>query len=447
MQAAVGANLVVADAAPHVRALAALATFERKGQGPKEERTVRFYAPARPTTTIWLPRGLYPQARRITGIRAIHDRRLVFQKTDLGWRGQLRDYQVPVLQQILAQDGGVLKAPTGTGKTEVMLAAVAHWGQPTLWIVDQKDLARDAQARMRRLFNLPRNGIGYIGEGAGIEGAGRYITVAMMQTLAKRPDILEKMQRRIGAVVTDEVDKTAAETYARVVTSFPGRYRLGASATPERTDGLEGLMFAIVGPGYTEYAYESAFQSGAIHRPQIHLVGTALSVYGNPEWAEVQRARASDSGRNVLICRLAASARRAGRKVLILAELKPHTRLLELLLRKHFGVVAYAVDGEVPAAKRARVYREATEGRAVLIATRLGDRGLDLPAIDCLILATPGRSGPRVVQQIGRVIRRAQGKQNAIVYDICDVNVPTLKAQIPSRLKAYREHGFEVVRR
>ena len=791
MQAAIGANLVVQSPGTHMRALQAMATFERKGQGPKAERVVPFYAKS--NDAIWLPRGLWPQVYRLTGT-TIQDRRLRFQPTNYGWRGQLREDQAKLQAQVLEKQGGILVCPTGYGKTVMGLSILAAWGQPTLILVNREQIALQWMRAIRTFLQVPARYVDQVGEGK--EYTGGRIVVAMVQSLHKDSRTVERLTQRMGAVIVDECfpagtkvqgksietlqpgdvletidpdsgeqcevtvqrllvrpatdrlvsvsaggrkivctpnhpiwtragwtsagaitcfddiliggevdaekeniathsllglwegvgqseceavlglspstpedngqeihaaylhdmregfpvyedtqglssadgtclllagvqrgrqepdgagtaphggaegpsaccgsgqgrelsckgsalssesecnleghgpssqsarrewattpgaatetcrgtwladrmgskdedaawfgvseqlqaghresasdawyrgrrlishnggtpsagrqergvpfwagvdsvtflepgsdgtfggvcpdglvynlevdgphtylangvlvhncDGTPAKTIANVVTSFPGVYRLGLTATPRRSDGLEGLMFALMGPGYTEMSYDEASRLGVIVRPKVHLIASPLKVDDTPDWATLQRARAEDTDRNALICQLAAHLFQQGRKILIPLDLKEHGETVAKMLRQFFRVPAYNVDGEDPIRYRDRIAREMGQGKCVMIATSLADRGLDVPTCDAMILAAPGRSEPRVVQQAGRVVRTAPGKRDAHIYDICDVHTPTLKAQINSRLHAYREHGFEVVRR
>ena len=281
MQAAVGANLMVDGASEHMRALMSMATFERKGQGPKAERVVPFYRKS--GATIWLPRGLWPQVRRLTGAQ-VADRRLHFQRADYSWRGQLRPDQDRLMRDVLAKEGGVGVCPTGWGKTPFGLALIAAWGQPTLIIVNREQIALQWVRQIRKFFGHPGR-VDLIGEGKAYTGAP--LVVGMVQTLYKDPRTVERLVRRMGAVVVDEGDGIPAQTVANVVTLFPARYRLSLTATPQRTDGMEGLMFALMGPGYSEVSYDEAFRLGVIVRPKVHLIGSPLRVDGTPEWAEI----------------------------------------------------------------------------------------------------------------------------------------------------------------
>jgi len=78
--------------------------------------------------------------------------------------------------------------------------------------------------------------------------------------------------------------------------------------------------------------------------------------------------------------------------------------------------------------------QQARSGRLrVIVATQVADEGLDLPELDRLFLPTPCRSTAKAQQRIGRVMRPAEGKQDAIVYNFVDSQVGVLASQAKSR--------------
>ena len=238
----------------------------------------------------------------------------------------------------------------------------------------------------------------------------------MIQSLAKaHPADLADLTKRFGAVIIDECHHTPAVTMARVVSAFPAYYRGGLTATPNRSDGLGPLAMDIIGGAVGTIDPAKLLKAGRIILPKVRLVPTSFKHWGRGDWAFLQKARAADLNRNQLVCALAAREARAGRCVLVLTELKVHARWLAAV-------------------------------RLVMVATKLADEGLDLPALDRLILAAPGRSAPRLQQQIGRVMRTAKFKRDAIVYDLADVGVESLLDQARDRMKVYKEFDLRVER-
>jgi CxxC-x17-CxxC domain-containing protein len=73
----------------------------------------------------------------------------------------------------------------------------------------------------------------------------------------------------------------------------------------------------------------------------------------------------------------------------------------------------------------------------VVFATKVADEGLDIGHLDRLFIATPYRSAHKVKQQVGRIMRPAEGKSDAIVYDFVDEKIPVLQNQVEIRKDIY----------
>ena len=101
-------------------------------------------------------------------------------------------------------------------------------------------------------------------------------------------------------------------------------------------------------------------------------------------------------------------------------------------------MAAAAATSGTPKAQRAQQLRQLRERRlAVLVATQLADEGLDVPALDCVVVASTGRAAGRAVQRIGRVMRCAPGKGQPIVVDVVD-GTP-FRGQWRARQEAYQQ--------
>ncbi|MNI82063.1 hypothetical protein D3C73_1387370 [compost metagenome] len=88
---------------------------------------------------------------------------------------------------------------------------------------------------------------------------------------------------------------------------------------------------------------------------------------------------------------------------------------------------------------------ERTKNRQVdiLLATQLAREGLDIVHLNRLFLATPKRAAGAVQQEVGRVMRPAIGKTEALVFDFWDSKNPILKSQFWKRREVYRKIGMD----
>jgi superfamily II DNA or RNA helicase len=421
-----------------------MAVFRRKGRLPHGERRV-IYAFAQDRRRVLLPRGLWRQVLQVAPMRVV-DQRLVLPPVTWPWTGRLYDYQVPAVRELVRREGGVLVARPGAGKTVMGYACLAAWKQPAVWLVHTLELQRQAVQRAMDLFDLPRSAISTVGEGMPpLDSPGVILWVAMIQSLATAPEWLDFLSSRAGAVVVDECHHVPAMMFQRVVGRFPARYRLGLSATPERTDGLGPLMRAILGT-QVEIPQDLLLSAGRVLLPEVRLVPTSFRPTSQDlTWNQLEFERARDSSRNRLIVSIAAKAYSDRRRVLVLVSRKDHARALQKMLGE-LGVPAYAVTGELTPERRQRLFRLLSEGRAVVVATKLANEGLDLPRLDTLVLATAMRSQVLLEQQVGRVMRTAMGKRDAQVWDLVDPYCRTMAAQARERIAFYQRAGFRIRR-
>lgn len=263
MRLTIGSSLLVEDAPPAVAArLRALATFPN----PKVLDAERFHRDTygiEPETTLYeevgnlliLPRGLLDQIRPMVNGCTVHDLRLALPPVRFRWRGELRPEQNQAAKALHDAEQGILVGPPGSGKTEMALAAVKAWSQPTIFIAHQTELLNQARDRAGPRLGLEPGVAGMVLEGR--RTVGSHITFATVQSLAQMSD-LEVFASQFGAVVLDGAHHAPAETFMRVLQAFPAKYRVGVTATPERRDGLGPAMLAVLGPVCTRQARAQA---------------------------------------------------------------------------------------------------------------------------------------------------------------------------------------------
>lgn len=150
-----------------------------------------------------------------------------------------RDHQDKALEAWSGQASrGVVCLPTGAGKTILAIMAIAKTKRPTLVVVPTIDLLLQWQTVLQRYFEGP---IGLLGGGwKSMED----ITVATYDTASL---MVEMMGNRFGFLIFDECHHLPANQYQLVAKASIAPFRLGLSATVERADGKEELLYQIVG--------------------------------------------------------------------------------------------------------------------------------------------------------------------------------------------------------
>lgn len=377
-------------------------------------------------------------------------------------RYALYDYQSWSVDRAIEAKRGIMHMATGSGKTIVAAHIIARLCRPTVFFVHTKDLLYQTRDRLAEVLGVP---IGQIGDNI-IDPAP--VTVATIQTVSQsygqkyekfdeedwddETDVSSEERRQLiqrtveGAEVVffDECHHVASSTFYFVALKMDlAGYRYGLSATPYRTDKQDLMIEAALAPRIVKVDSSFLIERKFLVKPQIRFLTmpAGVSLPGRVEYAKVYTAEVVENDRrNQLIAATAKKEVAAGRTVLILVQQIRHgQRLQELLPGSEFVQGSDSTDYRTACLEGLRQRQ-----LKILIATTLADEGLDLPSLDCLILAGAGKSETRALQRIGRVLRRAEGKQCAVVYDFWD-EARFLQEHAKKRMEIYQtEEQFAV---
>lgn len=367
---------------------------------------------------------------------------------------ELRDYQAPARDALLDWAQGIYKAPTGAGKSRVVLEFARWAGQRTLIVVGKTSLARQWQEMAREGYGYET---GYIGEG---EWRDEDLSVAIWQTLHSRKDSLPaEFWASWGCVVADEVHHLSANSLSDIFNRFPAFYRIGCSATPRWDATLFPIVEAVIGPVIFETTDRDV--GDRLVRPSVEIVESTFEAEYTPtryrggrriqnNFNEVMAELSEDPERNDLIADIAREEARNGHHVLVVTRRIEHVRQLVSRLEHDvpIGSRLNVLTGAQTGADAERIKRavERSDEGTVLISTT-ADEGFDLPRLDRLILAFPIRRTPLIEQQVGRIRRPYPGKADAVVFDVEDSLVNVLRAQSIERRKLYARRRWKLVSR
>jgi superfamily II DNA or RNA helicase len=352
---------------------------------------------------------------------------------------------------------GVVVMPTGTGKTEVALTAMARARVATLVVAPVRDLMHQWHRRILRS----------LGYDAGIVGDSVFnlqpVTVTTYDSAYAR---MPEMGDRFGLIVFDEAHHLPGRSYREAALLCAAPMRMGLTATPERSDGRHADLADLIGPtvyrqeirearGRTladydvvripvalsdeeQYQYDraSATVRSFMLRRQEQLRAEAApggEVPGHPRsstWQDLCAETGSDP-----------EARRAQHAYRLKKAIEDRAaeklRVLEDLFRLHAGERAIVFAGSnamaidvsrrflVPTLlshSRKRERREVLEGFAagrfpVLVANRVLDEGVDVPAAKVAVVIGGMASTRQAKQRLGRILRRT-GDARATLYEI-----------------------------
>lgn len=344
---------------------------------------------------------------------------------------RLEPFQDRLLEQIeVAREGGrhrnLLVSATGTGKT--VMAAVDYTRlrprlirDRLLFVAHREEILRQSRDTFRYALRDPSFGELWVGG----QRPSRFDHVfASVQSLSAAgfetldPD-------HFDVVVIDEFHHAAAPSYRRLLDHLHPIELLGLTATPERADGLPVLEWfdgriaaelrlwdAIDQQRLTPFHY-FGIHDGIDYRAVPWRRGHGYDTAGltnlltaNDVWArqvvkeltervgEVSRARVLGFCCNV-----------------------DHARWMADRFNE-VGIRSVAVWAETPATERRQALLDLTAGRLnVVFSVDLFNEGVDLPAVDTLLLLRPTDSPTLFLQQLGRGLRRSEGKTSCLVLD------------------------------
>ncbi|HEX3345365.1 MAG TPA: DEAD/DEAH box helicase [Polyangiaceae bacterium] len=382
---------------------------------------------------LLVPRGALARVRAMLGELALDDRTFASPAVHLGQpRVALRPEQARAARPLFAAGGGVLSAPTGSGKTNVALAVLARLQQRALVIVPTKDLVVQWCDRARDVLGIEA---GTLADGRAELDRGLVIATPQGALAC-----VVQLAARIGAVFVDECHHVPAQTYRDLLDALPARHRFGASATLSRSDGLEGMIADYLGPVVARIDLADVAAAGHVVVPRYERVATSFrfAYYGPPDWPDLLAALAEDAERNRFIVEtVVARAHEAG-GALVLVQRVQHAEDLAAQLRGR-GIRASMLVGAMSSTQRKAALDGLRSGALqVLVGTALADEGLDVVNLARLFLAAPAKSAGKLAQRLGRIMRPSPDKGAPLVVDFVDVEVGVLRHQAGKREQAIR---------
>ena len=349
--------------------------------------------------------------------------------------------QIEAVAAMVEHGEGQVIAPPGRGKTEIAAAFIAGCKTRVLVIVHTRDLLNQWVDRLETA--IPGVQVGVIA-GQTFD-TGKQITVAMAQTLRKHIKAGKKFWSQWGCLIIDEAHHAAAETWEWILNVCTARLRFGITASKKRSDGRQRLVSLLIGPIIFEIEFES----------QVPIVVTPVCTpfrtnYSARQWTGIVKMLVKDDKRNEIIAEIVAKEIKEGRTILVLSRQIKHLELIheciELALGFDEGWLQQVklVSGKVKTRKQD--IASLTDGSIrCILGTQLFEEGVDIPRLDCIVLAFPG-TDITVLQKVGRGSRLFEGKTETLVYDIVDPLVPKLAEQYTKRKAWYEKSEFNNIK-
>jgi superfamily II DNA or RNA helicase len=356
-----------------------------------------------------------------------------------------RPYQAEALSAWEKQQSrGVVVLPTGAGKSQLGVMAIDKKRRSTLVVAPTLDLVRQWFDLLRATFHVP----------VGVIGGGEHTLHALTVTTYDSAYLhMENIGNRFGLVIFDECHHLPSESYAFAARQAIAPFRLGLTATPERTDGRDALLDQLI--GRMAYRREIVDMSGRYlaeyetERVAVDLTDEERAQYeeargvylafvrsqgirmGSPEgFGEfIMRASRSEAGR---------TAMRGYRRQRELALAAPNKLdYVEHLLHEHRrdraivftqdNATAYriserllipAITHQTKVTERSEILSRLNAGAYnAVVTSKVLNEGVDVPSASVAIVVSGSGSVREHVQRLGRILRK-QGDKRAVLYEL-----------------------------
>jgi superfamily II DNA or RNA helicase len=365
----------------------------------------------------------------------------------------LRDYQIDIINNFLANPQSIQEVATGAGKTLTTAAlslSVEQYGR-SIVIVPNKDLVRQTEADY---INLGLDVGVYFGDRKEI---GKTHTICTWQSLNNMMKATKAGEAEISiidfiedvvCVMVDEVHMAKADALKALLTGpmahIPIRWGLTGTIPKAKHESMS--LFVSLGNVIGKLSASELQDRGVLAQCHVNIVQLKDDVEFTNYQSELKYLT-EDNRRLDAIANLINKVKDTGNTLILVDRISAGKELQRRLsdifsLLKDAPDVAF-VSGETNLNERKENYDDfATATNKVFIATYgVAAVGINIPRIFNLVLLEPGKSFVRVIQSIGRGIRKADDKDEVVIWDITS-SCKFAKRHLSQRKTYYKEAKY-----
>ena len=365
----------------------------------------------------------------------------------------LRDYQIEIINRFLANPQCIQEVATGAGKT-LMTAALSWSCEPhgrTIVIVPNKSLVTQTEADYR---NLGLDVGVYFGDR---KEFGHTHTICTWQSLnimfkntksGEASVTIGEFLEDVVCVMVDEVHMAKADALKTLLTGvmshIPIRWGLTGTIPKEQFEFIS--LRCSIGDVIGKLRASELQEQGVLAQCHVNIVQLIDYVEYKDYQSELKYLTTSPARLHYL-AKLISKIKDSG-NTLVLVDRIETGKTLQVELSTLFSLLSDKPDvsfvsGNTKAADRKEQYDNiATSNNQIIIATYgVAAVGINIPRIFNLMLVEPGKSFVRVIQSIGRGIRKAEDKDHVEIYDITST-CKFSKKHLTTRKKFYTEANY-----
>jgi len=357
---------------------------------------------------------------------------------------RLREDQVEVINKFLENPQCLQEIATGFGKT-ITTATLSKICEPygrTVTIVPNKSLVEQTE---EDFINCELDVGVYYGDRKEL---GKTHTICTWQSL----NILDKKSKEyqeeiitlaefldgVTTVIVDEVHMAKAAVLKNLLTQnfCNAAIRWGLTGTIPKEDFENQAIFASIGPVVHKVSAHELQEAGVLSNCHVNVI-QLVDLLEFKSYAEELKYLVTNKDRMEYISRLVNSISESGNTLVLVNRIDTGKFIIENIKDSVF------ISGEVKTKDRKEEYDEvATANNKIIVATYgVAAVGINIPRIFNLVLLEPGKSFVRVIQSIGRGVRKAEDKDFVQIWDITST-CKFAKRHLTQRKKFYKEAKY-----
>jgi superfamily II DNA or RNA helicase len=357
---------------------------------------------------------------------------------------RLRDYQVEIINNFLENPQSIQEIATGAGKT-IMTASLSqrceHLGR-TIVIVPNKSLVTQTE---KDYIGLGLDVGVYFGDRKEWNKTHTICTWQSLNVLLKNTkngvatETIQDFLEGVVCVMVDEVHMAKADALKTLLTTIMARVpiRWGLTGTvPKEPYEFQALRCSL-GPVINQLSASELQDRGVLAQCHVNIV----QLVDHSEFTNYQselKFLLEDAGRLDTIAALVEKVKATGNTLVLVDRVAAGHALVERL-----GDRAVFVSGATKGTKRDEEYAEVADVDDKIIVATYGVAavGINIPRIFNLVLVEPGKSFVRVIQSIGRGIRKAEDKDHVQIWDVTST-CKFAKRHLTKRKQFYKEANY-----
>jgi superfamily II DNA or RNA helicase len=355
----------------------------------------------------------------------------------------LRDYQYDVVNKFLENPQALQEVATGAGKT-ITTATLSHLCEPygrTMIIVPNKSLVVQTE---EDYVNLGLDVGVYFGDRKELNRTHTICTWQSLNVLDKKSKdyeavlTLAEFIEGVSAIIIDEVHQAKADVLKKLLTvnfrNAPIRWGLTGTVPKEKWE-FQGIL-AGIGPVINNVSAHDLQERGVLANLDIQILQSKdIETFRN--YAEEYTWLVTDNNRLDWISDHINKIIKNGNTLILVNRIDTGKKLLERLPDATF------IRGDVKLDDRKEQYDEikTSDGKIIIATYGVAAVGINIPRIFNLVLIEPGKSFIRVIQSIGRGIRKAEDKDFVQIWDMTS-SCKYAKRHLTERKRFYREAKY-----